>query len=31
MMEHLFWFLKRVTFLALLGYLAGALTYILMF
>jgi len=26
-----FWFLKRVTLLALLGYLAGAFTYILMF
>jgi Na+/H+ antiporter NhaD/arsenite permease-like protein len=26
-----FWFFKRVTFLALLGYLAGAFTYILMF
>jgi Na+/H+ antiporter NhaD/arsenite permease-like protein len=26
-----FWFLKRVTLLALLGYLAGALVYILMF
>jgi Na+/H+ antiporter NhaD/arsenite permease-like protein len=26
-----FWFLKRVTFLALLGYLAGAFVYILLF
>ena len=26
-----FWFLKRVAFLALLGYLAGAVVYILMF
>jgi Na+/H+ antiporter NhaD/arsenite permease-like protein len=26
-----FWFLKRVSFLAVIGYLAGAFTYILMF
>jgi len=26
-----FWFIKRITFLALLGYLSGALVYILMF
>jgi Na+/H+ antiporter NhaD/arsenite permease-like protein len=26
-----FWFFKRITFLALLGYLAGAFTYIAMF
>ena len=26
-----FWFLKRITLLALSGYLAGAFTYVLMF